>query len=318
MASRDTKRIAGEASSGMTTPETIWEVPEPLSTLEAPVGAGTVITVRRHGNPNGPRLVLGHGNGLAIDLYYPFWSLLSDEFDILAYDLRNHGWNPVGPIEDHTVPQMARDQDAILEAIDQHYGAKPTIGVFHSISALTTLLSPSQGSRFSALMLFDPPLRRPGISQDEFDRASIRTAGLATRRSQHFRTRAAYIELLRFSPNYRQVVDGVRELLAETTLRESPDGNGYDLRCPPAYEAKIIEYARFFAVLVDLSELQCPVKVIGADPTLPYAYLPTFDFGEMVSVDYDFLPDATHFLQLEQPQVCADLLREFLGQHGCL
>ena len=34
---------------------------------------GGVVTLRRHGNPNGPRLVLSHGNGLAVGLYYPFW-----------------------------------------------------------------------------------------------------------------------------------------------------------------------------------------------------------------------------------------------------
>ncbi len=59
----------------MTDTETVWEVPEPLATLDVRVDDDTVIRVRRHGNPDGPRLVLGHGNGLAIDVYYPFWSL---------------------------------------------------------------------------------------------------------------------------------------------------------------------------------------------------------------------------------------------------
>ncbi len=48
---------------------------------------GTNIVLRRHGNPRGPRLVLCHGNGLATDLYYPFWSLLADECDLIVYDL---------------------------------------------------------------------------------------------------------------------------------------------------------------------------------------------------------------------------------------
>ena len=77
----------------MANAEAKWEVPEPLATYQAPVDADTVITLRRHGNPDGPRLVMSHGNGLAIDLYYPFWSLLMDEYDIFMYDLRNHGWN---------------------------------------------------------------------------------------------------------------------------------------------------------------------------------------------------------------------------------
>ncbi len=39
------------------------------------------------------RLVLSHGNGMAIDLYYPFLSLPTDDFDLIIYDLRNPGWS---------------------------------------------------------------------------------------------------------------------------------------------------------------------------------------------------------------------------------
>ncbi len=302
----------------MTNPEPAWQVPEPLSTLDVRVDEHTVITVRRHGNPDGPRLVLSHGNGLAVDLYYPFWSLLMEEFDLLVYDLRNHGWNEVGPPEHHNVPTIARDQDAILEVIDAHYGAKPMVGVFHSVSAMTTLLSPSNCSAFSALFLFDPPLRRPGVSHEEFDEASIKTASMARRRGDRFRSKDAFVELLGFSPNFRNTVPGVLQLMADTTLRESAGGEGYELICPKDYEEQMIEYARIFAVLVDFAAIACPVKVYGADPTLPYAYLPTLDLGDIREVDYDFLPDASHFLQLEHPDICAAALREFLASEGCL
>ncbi len=302
----------------MTDAAAVWQVPDPLSTLDVRVDEDTVVTVRRHGNPDGPRLVLSHGNGLAIDLYYPFWSLLMDEFDLLVYDLRNHGWNEVGPPEGHNVPTMARDQDAILEAIDTHYGAKPKAGVFHSVSAMTTLLSPSNCSAFSALFLFDPPLRRPGVSHEEFDEASIKTASMARKRGDRFRSKEAFVELLGFSPNFRNAVPGVLRLMADTTLRETPEGEGYSLICPKEYEAQIIEFARIFAVFVDFAAVACPVKVYGADPTLPYAYLPTLDLGDIREVDYDFLPDATHFLQLEHPDVCVATLREFLEEQGCL
>ena len=51
---------------------------------------------------------------------------------------------------------------------------------------------------------------------------------------------------------------------------------------------------------------------VGADPTLPYSYLPTLDLSDVFTVGYDFLPDATHFLQLEQPEECVKVMREFL------
>ncbi|MCY3886387.1 MAG: alpha/beta hydrolase [Chloroflexi bacterium] len=302
----------------MTDAESVWEIPEPQSTLEVPVDGDTNIILRRHGNPAGPRLVLSHGNGLAIDFYYPFWSLLTEEFDLIIYDLRNHGWNEVGPVDSHNVPTIASDQDAILEAIDEQYGPKPKAGVFHSFSALTTLLSPSNCSGFSALFLFDPPLRKPGVSHEEFDQASIKNASMARRRGYQFKSQEAFVELLGFSPYYRQVVAGVLPLLAETTLRASLSGEGYVLICPREYEAQIMEYARLYSVFIDFADIQCPIKVLGADPTLPYSYLPTLDLGDIREIDYDFLPDATHFLQLEKPEECVATMRDFLKQQDFL
>ena len=51
-------------------------------------------------------------------------------------------------------------------------------------------------------------------------------------------------------------------------------------------------------------------------PTLPYSYLPTFDFSNVMKVDYDFIPEATHFLQLEQPEECAAAVREFVDRQA--
>lgn len=303
----------------MTTPGAGWELPEPLSTVDVAVDDNTTILVRRHGNPDGPRIVMSHGNGLAIDLYYPFWSLLTDGFDLILYDLRNHGRNALGPLESHNIPALAADQDLVLAAIDAHYGAKPKTGVFHSASSLATLLAPSNGSELSAVVLFDPPLRKPGAEHDEaFDEASRRVAAAARLRSSHFAGRAELAGLAQFSPNFRRVVPGVLELLAETTLRKSPSGDGYELCCPPEYEARVVEYARVFGSAVDLPGYGCPVKAIGADPTLQFAYLPAADLSGMIDVDYDFLPDATHFLQLEQPENCVALMLEFLEQQGII
>ena len=291
-----------------------WVVPEPLATHRVQVDADAVITLRRHGNPDGPRLVISHGNGLAIDLYYPFWSLLTDEYDVIVYDLRNHGWNSVGALQNHNFPMMAHDHDAVLEAIERLYGKKPTVGVFHSVSGLASLLSPARGAGYSALVLFDPPVCKPDDGYEQLEAATMRTAAFVRRRGERFKSLAEFVEVLKLAPIYRRAVPGVPELLARTTLRE--DGEGYVLRCPRDYEAKIVDYARTFAVLVDFADLRCPAKVIGSDPTLPYSYLPSLDLSDILEVEYDFLPETTHFLQLEKPEECAEELREFLQSVG--
>ena len=69
-------------------------------------------------------------------------------------------------------------------------------------------------------------------------------------------------------------------------LREEEDG--YRLRYPREYEARIVEYAGVFSVMVEFDALASPTKVLGADPTLPFSYLPTLDLSDILTVDYDF------------------------------
>lgn len=70
--------------------------------------------------------------------------------------------------------------------------------------------------------------------------------------------------------------------------------------------------------MVDLDDLRCPTKVIGADPTLAHPYLPTLDLSGMPTVDYDLVPETTHSLQLEEPEICFAIMLEFLDRHGLL
>ena len=231
-----------------------------------------------------------------------FWSLLADEFDLIVYDIRNHGWNTVGEQMRHNIPTMIHDHDVIVEAIAERYGYKPTVGVFHSLSAVVAVLSFS--NLYSGLVLFDPPFCKPAASDAEFDEAVDRITALTRRRSPHFLSEEEFSDLLRYSPVYSRALPGVRELVAMTTLRTAADGEGRELRCPREFEAQVSEYMRSFAPLVDLTLLSCPTKVIGGDPTLPHAYLPSFDLKHVRSVDYDFVADSTHFLQLEKPVEC--------------
>ena len=59
--------------------------------------------------------------------------------------------------------------------------------------------------------------------------------------------------------------------------------------------------------------LPCPTKVIGADPVVPLSFLPSVGLGDMVALDYDFVPETTHFLQLEEPRECMERTLDFLA-----
>ena len=67
-----------------------FEIPAPSLTFEVPLEDGARIKMRRHGNPDGVRLLITHGNGFAADAYYPYWQHLLAKFDVLVFDFRNH------------------------------------------------------------------------------------------------------------------------------------------------------------------------------------------------------------------------------------
>ena len=297
-------------------PQAPFEVPKPDQVEGVRLADGNVVLVRRHGNHEGLRLLISHGNGFAVDMYYPVWSRFLDAFEVVLFDLRNHGWNPVGDISGHNVPQLAEDFEVIPREVERRFGAKPTIGLYHSASALAACLSQSRGEEYEGLFLLDPPICRPGVTFEQFHTATELIARRTRRREVRFESLQQCAELFRWSPGYGRTVKGACQLAARTTLHWDSETRGFVLRCPRTYEALIMEYLAVFTVQVNFEEMRCPVKVLGADPTLPYAFLPSFRLDEIMACSYDFVPDATHMLFLEQPEVCATRFVEFLQESG--
>ena len=178
---------------------------EPASgpVIEARLEDNLAVPIRRRGNPDGPRLLVSHGNGLAIDLYRPFWSLLLDDFDLMLFDLRNHGRSPVGDLARHTIPTLCRDLEAVGRTVDQAFGMRPRAGVFHSVSCLAAALSPSLGASYSALVLFDPPFTLRGAGDRAFESAYRQAAARTRIRAGRFPSERAFIELMGAQPRWR-------------------------------------------------------------------------------------------------------------------
>ena len=301
----------------MDTSGCLWVVPTPLAVAEIRVADGSSILVRRYGNPAGQRIITSHGNGLAVDAYYPFWSLLQDHYDVVVHDCRNHGWNRIGDRSRHNVPTIAQDMASVVRGIGSHFGEKRAVGVFHSLTALTALLhalSERDRSGFEALVLFDPPICPPGGSLEGLERIGLTLAKQARRRRNTFEHPEEFAARLRQSRAFERLPTGALELISRATLRRAE--TGYTLRCPPSYEAQIYEYFWGWTTQVDFHRLTCPVKTIGSDPTLPFSALPSHDLSTLASLDYDFIPETTHLLLMENPEACAANVVEFLATRG--
>ncbi|MXY52268.1 MAG: hypothetical protein F4Y86_07050 [Gammaproteobacteria bacterium] len=48
----------------------------------------------------------------------------------------------------------------------------------------------------------------------------------------------------------------------------------------------------------------------------PHSFLPTVTMDEIGALNYDFIPETTHFLQLEEPEQCVAAMLDFIGDDG--
>lgn len=293
-----------------------WSVPRAAEILAVDIPNGGKTQVRRHGNPHGPRLILSHGCGLAADTYLPYWSLLQDRVDLLLFDFRSHGWNGESSPESLNFPTFADDCEAVLRAIDERFGSKPTVGVFHSMSALAALLYQQMRGGLAGLVLFDPPIQQPGRNPEDLVYVADHMSRSVRRRRDQFESYGDFIDYIEAAPAFRRLSPGMPDLMAETLLR--PDGEGHALRCPLEHEALIYQFFYGWSMEIDINQVQCPLKVIGSDPTTSFTFMPSSDFEELARMGYDFLPEATHLIQLEHPEECAEITLQFLKEAGFL
>src|SRR5215468_7696186 len=299
-----------------------FEVPTPSATFDVPLSDGALIKVRRHGNPDGPRLLMSHGNGFAIDAYLPYWTLLLDRYDVIAFDFRNHGQNvPVEP-PNHTYAQLARDLERVIQAVKAKLPPRKTAGIFHSMSGRTAMKHAIEiGWRWDALVLFDPPdVPPPGHPQfAAMEAFEHRLVEFAKNRRRKFASVEDLAEEYRASRATQRWVAGMHELMAKSVLRRSPSGDGYELVCAPDNEAAIYGEAMTLDLWPTAKEFGGPVKLIGADPNMkgtPATAPANQALGREGGYDYEFVESTGHLLQVERPDQCARLTRAFLAKHG--
>ena len=297
-------------------------LPEPAATLDLAMDDGASIRVVRHGNPSGPRVVLSHGNGFASDSYFPFWRHMLERFDLALFDIRNCGRNPFHAAEPHHYHRFARDNVAVHGAIAGEWGGKTTIGVFHSMSAIAALLAVVEGVwHWDALVLFDPPvvppegdpLRAPLMAEG----AVLRDAALI--RENRFRDPAELADVFRYLHRFRHLRKGVAELNARSVLRFNPASGDWLLCCPGPVEAGLYTEVAALPIWRRPVPPARPLLVAASDPgpedapkTAPCCRLYCETFG----VDYAFVPDTSHLLQLEEPEQCFALFERFLADEG--
>jgi pimeloyl-ACP methyl ester carboxylesterase len=316
------------------------------------MGDGAIIRVRRYARPSAMRLFVSNGNGFAVDGYYPFWGPLLDRFEVIAFDFRNHGQNPVAASgrDGHTYAQMALDLEGVVRAVGARFGRRRSVGVFHSMSARTAMKHAVEiGFPWVALILFDPPnVPPPGHhcyeAMDVFER---RLADWAMRRQDRFTDPAELARQYADTRAHSTWVAGAHALMAGAALRPcserddtdsrgaprlrrgAPSAGGlggppeppiyWTLACPRELEASIYLQAMTLNLWPPPDAYGGPVKLIAADPDAKGAPASAFanralaeDFGYV----YEAIPGTGHLLQIQKPEECRSAMLGFLDDLG--
>ena len=294
--------------------------PEPRERHAVAMPDGATVILRRHGNPDGPRVALSHGNGMAIEAYYPFWRLMLAAYDVILFDTRNHGQNPPDGAGNHTWDRFREDFEAVRGAIDRLFGAGPVAAVFHSMSGISALLQTrAYGERWSPLILIDPPIfPPPGHDLQRTQSFHMEDMeAIALRRPDRFDDPEDLAAVLRKRPAFRRWPPGAHELFALATTRRTEDG--WTLACPKRLEAQVFAANIDPTVWPTVGAMPGDIAVVGADASLPEVQPPALlgrALAEEHGLPYTMIADCTHFLQIERPEAVWQAVEAFLRRFG--
>lgn len=296
-------------------------LPQPNETFDVESDDGAVFPVRRYGTPDGLRLYISHGNGFAVDAYLPFWGLLTERFDLVVFDMRNHGRNPRVGFNGHNYFQMARDIGAVTAAAEDRLGAAKKAGIFHSMSARAAMKHAVEMEWiWDALVLFDPPNVPPKDHRlyPAMRTFEMRLVEFAAGRQEHFDDPRELATYYAESRAHQSWAEGAHALMAQSVLQANETG-GWSLTCPPEYEASIYLAALTIDLWPDAGAFGGPVKLIGADPQIekgPPTGPANKALAEEGGYPYEAVPRTGHMLQLERPQECVAAMDAFLAECG--
>lgn len=291
----------------------------PVDSFAARMTDGAELILRRHGNLEKPRIVITHGNGFAVDGYRVFWEPLLADYEVVAFDMRNHGLSPATGADGHNYQQMSRDIGSVREAAAARWGEKKTVGVFHSMSSRAAMKHAVEiGWVWDALILFDPPNVPPrGHEQYEAMRTfELKLVEFAANRPDRFGRVDDMLALYRENRASQSWTPEAQEDMAQAVLRaESED---YALSCQRELEASIYLAALTLNLWPPASAYGGPTKLIGADPEMKANVTGRANqaLGTEQGYVYEAVPGTGHLMQIERPTECRAAMLSFLREHG--
>lgn len=265
-------------------------------------------------------LILLHGLSSTADT----WSLVAQQLCrrhlVLAFDLRGHGLSDQ-PVDGYNLVTIAEDVISAMARL----GLGQVAVAGHGWGARVALaLAARHPALVSHLVLIDcphvEPRHWPGMTRERF----IHEREIP---SQMFASRVAYLHTLQreMSSFWSSEIETI--FLAQ--VRETSNGT-LEERLQPEYQRKIRESLWEDRALSYYGKLACPVLLVpAAAKPQPHDELPerlehADEFaaakGQMVAqvsraiqrCSVQWMPDTSHYIQLQRPQILSHTIAEFL------
>ncbi|HQL57143.1 MAG TPA: alpha/beta hydrolase [Myxococcota bacterium] len=261
---------------------------------------------------SGPLLHFAHANGIPCGSYSQFMQVLSKEFTVHSMEAR-----PMWP-DSKVIPVPAWEplvQDLRLGLRERDMAG--CIGVGHSLGAVCSMLaSVREPGLFKALVLIDPVLFN-GVRQHYWH--LLQVAGLmdriplvknAQRRRNYWPTVEDVRDSYMCKPFFRSWAPGCMDDYLKHGLTQ--DGSGYKLRYPPAWEAEIFKYTPA-NLWRQIAQVKVPTMILRGQTsdtlTKSAAKRAAESMANGATMD---VPGTGHMLPVQQPQMVAKLVIDFL------
>ena len=227
--------------------------------------------------------------------------------------MRGHGFTTL-PADPDGAEGWAPYGDDLVRFLDAAC-PKPLILAGHSMGAVTSLsVAPAIPSRVRGLVLVEPVLVPMQGSRPPGERPGPNLAEMAARRRAVFPSFEAALEAYRGRGAFKSWPDEVIADYLRGGLVPVPGSGDVTLACNPRWEAKNFSNPRRGAAWI-VETVRCPVTVLRAEHgTAPQSEVDVI-VSSKPSARVVSVPDASHFLPMEQPQIVRE---EILRIAGCL
>ena len=282
-------------------------------TLHMFKGSGPRIAYFEWGDPGGSTVFLIHATGFHARCWDKVIAALPPGFRAIAPDTRGHGLSEkAGYMTDWSL--AACDAGELIE----HLNLRDVIGVGHSKGGHTLVqVAADAPHRFKRLLLVDPVMHAPD---------AYRQALLGIQPADHpvSRRRNLWSSWEEMFENFRKRYPfslWKPEILADYCrfgLVKIPDGEGYQLACPPEIEASVYMGSMSLEIYERAKSIPVPVTVMRAkaraagETTMDFASSPTWPgaAGAFPQGRDIYLPDLTHFIPMQDPELVARFIAD--------